>query len=522
MIKLMTRPSRSRIALFVLGFVVATPAVSAQAPLRYTVDLDDRADHQFKVTLRVDSLPAASDVFQFAATAPGTYEIMDIGRFVRRFEVFDGAGRALAAEHAAVNEWRIAEPQRVREIRYSIAETIDAPVKENPVYPMCGSALRADHALINGQAVFGFPRGLQSARISVTLARPRSWLVGTSLRPRGQSYEADDYDQLVDSPILAGDLTVARLVVTGVPVEVYAYSPDHVITAAQLLGAMRSMLTSAGEFLGTLPVDRYTFLYRFLKPAIPINGAWEHSYGSEYAINEAPYSEQFGKRVTDMAAHEFFHVVTPLNLHSEIIEHFDFQTPVPSRHLWLYEGATEWAANKMQLESGLKTPPEYLSAMLQKARMDRFGFDTTWSMQKIALASYSDSGQRQYPNVYQRGALVAGLLDIRLLELSGGKHGLRDLIADLGRTYGKKRAFPDDSLFDIIAARTSPAVLDFFDRYVQRAETLPLREYYAKIGVRVVEDERGVPVRFEIDSSATGDQLRLRRAWLGAKASPVP
>jgi hypothetical protein len=59
--------------------------------------------------------------------------------------------------------------------------------------------------------------------------------------------------------------------------------------------------------------------------------------------------------VTDIAAHEFFHVVTPLNIHSEIIEHFNFvMTPVPSRHLWLYEGTTEWAAHAMQLRAGLE------------------------------------------------------------------------------------------------------------------------------------------------------------------------
>lgn len=511
-----TAPMRHWMRAALVLFAQALPAQSTgQSPLHYTVDLNDRAQHQFKVSLRVDSLPISASVYQFAATAPGTYQVMNIGRFVRRFQAFDAAGNEITTQHITINQWSISDAPRVREIRYSVAETIGADVKEDRIYPMCGTALRGNYALINGQGVFGFPGGMQSTPVSVTLLRPAEWVVGTPLRKSGATLEADDYDQLVDSPILAGDLTTASLDLGGVPVDLYAYSPSHVIHATQLLGSMRSMLAAAAAFLGKLPVDHYTFLYDFLKPDMPANGAWEHSFGSEYAINETPYSRELGKEVTDMAAHEFFHVVTPLNLHSEIVEHFNFETPVPSRHLWLYEGTTEWAAHKMQLESQLKSPAEYLATVIDKARTDRLGYDTTWSLLKMSLASYSDSGQAQYPNIYERGALVAGLLDIKLLELSSGAHGLRDLIADLGHEYGKKRAFRDDSLFDIIVARTSPDLRDFFARYIEGTEHLPIAEYYEKLGIRLVTDPHGLPVRFEIERNPSPEQLRLRTAWLG-------
>ncbi len=501
------------LALSLAGAPAPTPP-----PLRYTVDLNHRGDSTFRVTLRVDSLPAASGIFQFASTAPGTYEVMDIGRFVRVFKAFDGAGRELGTSRLNTNQWRIAEPGRVRSIRYDVRETYDTPVTEHPVYRMCGSALRADYALINGQALFGFPRGMQGAPISVRLLRPASWIVGTPLRQQLGVYLADDFDQLVDSPIMAGTLTRAETRVTGVPVQILVHSKSGAIKASQLLIAMRGMLQAAGGFLGKLPVDRYTFLFNFTDSN---DGAWEHSYGSEYSLQDHAYSPQTGAQVTDMAAHEFFHVVTPLNLHSGIIEHFNFETPVPSQHLWLYEGATEWAAHKMQLESGLKPMDAYLAGVVGKIRFDRLGFDTTFSLTELALTSYSDSGQRQYGNIYMRGAVVAGLLDIRLLELSNGEHGLRDLIGDLSKSYGKKRAFPEDSLFAIIGERTSPPIRDFLKRYVEGSEHPPVKEYYAKLGINLVEDEKGLPVRFDIDPNATPAQLRLRAAWLGKRSPPV-
>ena len=69
------------------------------------------------------------------------------------------------------------------------------------------------------------------------------------------------------------------------------------------------------------------------------------------SLQEGEFTDSVGRFVTDIAAHEFFHIVTPLNIHSEIIEHFNFVTPVPSQHLWLYEGTTEWAAHAMQFRS---------------------------------------------------------------------------------------------------------------------------------------------------------------------------
>jgi predicted metalloprotease with PDZ domain len=289
------------------------------------------------------------------------------------------------------------------------------------------------------------------------------------------------------------------------------------IAAAQLRDEMRDMLNAAGAFLGKLPVDHYTFLYDF-GPVLRVSGAWEHSYGSEYVLADLPYTAKYGAQIRSMAAHEFFHVETPLNIHSEIIEHFNFATPIASQHLWLYEGTTEWAAHKMQLVAGLVPLPAYLDDVIQKARTDRMNYDTTWSLQKMSLASYSDSGQQQYPNIYARGALVAGLLDIKLLEESDGKRGLRELVLDLAKEYGKQRPFPETGLIDTIVARTSPDVRDFFNRYILGAERPPVKAYYAKLGITLIEDDKGMPVRFEIDPAPTPEQLRLRQAWMGAEA----
>ena len=140
------------------ALLLALPAVSPRAQgLRYTVDVRERGSHGIGVTLRVDSLSGGDTLFQFAATAPGTYQTMDIGRFVRRFTAVDARGRIVPARRVSTNQWRIAAPRRVRTIRYRVHDTWHAAEKEFRVYPMAGTAIERQHALINWQAVIGFP-----------------------------------------------------------------------------------------------------------------------------------------------------------------------------------------------------------------------------------------------------------------------------------------------------------------------------------------------------------------------------
>lgn len=457
--------------------------------LAYHVNLNDRTGDTFKVKLKVEGLQEENAIYQFASTAPGAYQVMDMGKYVRSFEAFDQKGKKLTTNRVSVNQWKIEEVSKAAEIRYAIADTWDTTVTDDPIDFMCGSSLENDHALINGHAVFGFPSGLQSQPFKLSLEHPASWKIGTALdvRPDG-SFLVKNYDHIVDSPILLGRLTKSETEVRGTKIEIFTYSKTDKITSAQLLGAMQDMLKAAGDFIRQMPVKRYTFLYHFEDQTF---GAWEHSYSSEYVFEEEDYTTQFGKIITDIAAHEFFHIITPLNIHSEVIERFNFVKPTPSEHLWLYEGVTEWASHAMQLRSGLKTLNEYLQDLSQKIVTDQALYDKHYSLSKIALTSYSRQGQIQYGNVYQRGALVAGLLDIRLLELSGGKRGLRELVMELANVYGPNRPFSEKRFFSDLVSRTYPEIRDFVDRYVRNAQALPIAQYYEKLGIVYHEQSTG-------------------------------
>ncbi|HEY0900378.1 MAG TPA: hypothetical protein VGD90_13660 [Sphingobacteriaceae bacterium] len=476
-------------ALGLLVLSLGTPAEAAKHPeLTYRVDLNDRADDLFKVTLNVKGLKSDNNIFQFAATAPGTYQTMDIGRFVRGFKAYDKKGREIATKQVSTNQWELTTPKKVRRISYQIAETWDTPVDKNKVYNMCGTSLEQDHALINGQGVFGYLKGLQGSPMRLKLDHPQNWTVGTAMATDKDGYYLiKNYDYVVDSPIMAGStLTKAETTYDGTQIDLYTYSKTGKIKSQDLLSNMTSMLNAVHKFVVKFPVDRYTFLFHFEDQDW---GAWEHSYSSEYVMKEQDFTPKFAHNITDIASHEFFHIITPLNIHSEIIEQFNFVTPTPSQHLWLYEGTTEWASDIMQLRAGMITLEEYLKDMQQKLYFnDQLG--NHYSLQELSLTSYTPEGNKIYGNIYHRGAATAAMLDIRLLELSGGKRGLREVINELSKEYGPSKAFPESEFFSIFTAKTYPEIADFFNRYVKGNEPLPLADYFGIMGIRYIASQK--------------------------------
>jgi predicted metalloprotease with PDZ domain len=201
-----------------------------------------------------------------------------------------------------------------------------------------------------------------------------------------------------------------------------------------------------------------------------------------------------------------------------VIEQFNFVTPTPSEHVWLYEGTTEWMAQVSQVRGGVIDAETYLARLSSKLRAND-AYDAEWSISDMSLKSYSAKGQREWGNIYQRGAIVAGLLDLEILSRSDGRRGLREVILELAHRYGPDAAFDEVGFFDEIAAMTDPALRSFFDRYVRDTQPLPIQELFARVGVLYQpEVHTGEMVAsFRVNARQEGDRLAF--AGVGEEAA---
>lgn len=468
--------------LFAISISIGSTVFAGDPRLHFHVDASRLSTDSFFVDLTVQGLSQDSAVFQFAATAPGSYRVHDAGRFVTDFNAVDGNGQNLTVRKISANQFAVLQAKKLARLSYRVEDTRDSKIQENKVGPMGDTSIDSDIIVVNGQVLFGYFKGHQKAPLTVTYTIPTGWIVGTAMQKDKNGYKASSYDDLVDSPLMFGPpskLTTASLKVGGADVVIYCYSSNNIAHADTLTRHMTDMLAAAEAFIGKLPVNRYVFLYEFTSQPLFAYGAWEHNYSSYYILPEAMISRGY-QRVVKTAAHEFFHIITPLNVHSEITHYFNFETPTPSRHLWLYEGCTEWAAQIMQVRGGLSTPEDFLNEMSTKMRQDE-GYDATVSLIDLSLGSYDRHG-KEYGNIYARGALANMVLDMRLLELSKGALGLREVIQKLTKKYGPAKPFVDSTFFDEFTKMTYPEIGDFFKRYIIGAERLPIVEYAAKAG----------------------------------------
>jgi predicted metalloprotease with PDZ domain len=464
----------------------STPSVQ----IIYNIDVNDYQDDLFHITVLTDGLTKENDIYNLPATVPGTYTNLNFGRFVKSFKAFDKEGNELETEKISTNQWQIKNADKLAKLVYDSEDTFDSDVKEDKVMPMGGTSISNNYILLNTFGVLGYFEELQTEPVKVKIDYKSDWTIGTSLTvDQNGYYTAENYDELADSPVLIGDLTTASTSVNDIKVGVYVYSQDTTIDAKKILKDAGEILKSAASYIGYSPVTHYNFLMCFLsleefqKNGFMGAGALEHSYSSLFVF---PTMGGISTEIKDDLAHEFLHVLTPLNLHSEIIQPFNFEVPTSSEHIWLYEGVTEWGSDIMQLRGGLIDANEFMNRISEKASVnDHFRQDI--SLTELSLGVYSEAITMQFLNFYNKGAIVAAMLDIRLLELSHGTRGLREVFLELLNKYGKYRPFPEKDFFKIFVDMTYPEIEQFINDYIKGTKSLPYKEYFAKIGYDYIE-----------------------------------
>jgi predicted metalloprotease with PDZ domain len=456
----------------------------------YILDISEPEDDLFHVTVYPPALAAENNIYNFVSTAPGVYAVLDYGRLVQSFKVYNSDGDEISTNQISTNKWELSTPQQVYKIEYTIDDSYGAELSGNPIIPQCGTGIEDEYAQINTFGVFGYFEGMQSNPVKLKVDHPEDWIVGTALSADELGYyNADTYDHFADSPFLIGNLTVASKTVNGIDVDVYVHSVSEELDADRMLELASDVLDAAGSFITYDPVDRYVYLMTLVDMEMAQRngfygfGALEHSYSSSFVYPGFPHMLS-GLRGS--MAHEFFHIMTPLNLHSEIIAVYNFSEPTPSEHLWLYEGVTEWASDIMQLRGGVISEEEYMGNISEKISEFYSRYDTTYSLSELSLNCYTEKGNREFPNVYAKGSLVAGMLDIELLKLSGGKRGLREVFIDLTKKYGKDNPFSEKDFFNIFVEETYPEIEEFIKKYIKNSEPMPVADYYSLLGYNYI------------------------------------
>ncbi len=493
---------KSYTSLFLTALFLAGCAASRNLPkasesaVTATLDLVSVSDDRVQVNLDPGAFEAGPVRFYIPKTVPGTYSEDDYGRYVEDLVAYGYKDEELAVQRVDDNTWSISDGAALDRISYYVNDSYDTEGGgANAPFSPAGTDIQAGtHYMLNLHGFVGYFEGLKERPYTLEIRAPEGLQPSTSL-PGSQAgeqqgvfrFSASRYFEVIDNPIQFSAQAPVSFQVGDITVNLSVHSPNGVYAAADLKPAMERMMQAQKAFLGEVDGTREYNILLYLSTlqddAIGF-GALEHHTSTVVVLPEQMSAEQLEQTMVDVVSHEFFHIVTPLNVHSEEIQYFDYNAPEMSRHLWMYEGTTEYFANLFQIQQGLIDEAEFYERIVEKIQ-NANGYNDSLSFTEMSRHILEPAYESQYANVYEKGALINMALDIHLRELSGGDYGVLDLMKELSAKYDKDTPFKDEDLIAEITEMTYPEIGNFFAEHVVGDTPIDYEALLGKAGLRM-------------------------------------
>ena len=464
--------------------------------VKVAINLIDVKEDKVLVTITAPKISTEEITYSIPKIVPGTYSVDDYGKYIDDFKAFDSKGNLLPVTKTDDNTWNIKNAKTLVKITYLVNDTFDTEkgggFGQNDIFSPAGTNIDAGkNFMLNMHGFTGYFQDKKDLPYNVTISHPETLWGATSMTDQDASTTTDvfttsRYAELVENPIMYAKPDYTTFTVDGMEILIGVYSPTGKVTAESITPEMKTMMTAQKMFLGKINATKKYTVLLYLSSMTPTDakgfGALEHPTATTVVLPEMLPKEELVKSMKDVVSHEFFHIVTPLTIHSQEIHYFDYNTPKMSEHLWMYEGVTEYFANLFQINQGLITEEEFYTRMAEKIEHAN-AMNDTMPFTTMSANVLTEPYKTQYLNVYEKGALIGMCLDIIIREKSNGERGILDLMQKLSNEYGVSKPFNDKELFAKITSFTYPEVGAFLTTYVSGATPIPYDTYLAKVGV---------------------------------------
>ena len=478
-------------------------------PITAQLDLVNSNDDKVAVSIDPGRFVTDTVMYRLPRVVQGTYSVYDFGKYIEGIKGFDYQGNELAVNKVDTNTWMFPNAKNLDKIAYWVNDTFDQEVQgglgEEVPFSPAGTNIEPKQVMLNLHGFIGYFDSLKNNAYRIDITAPSHFNYTSPLQEiesstsedgntKNSVFLANRYFEVTDNPMMYGETEVEEFMVGDIKIVLSVFSPNGVHTAAEIKETVNKMMLAQKKYLGDLnSTPRYDILLYLsdtAKEGSPKGfGALEHHSSTVVVLPEQMEPEALAESMIDVVAHEFFHIVTPLSVHSEDVHYFDYNAPTFSKHLWLYEGVTEYFAQHFQVYEGLIDKEEYYSRTTQKINTSRSNYDDTMSFTQMSENVLESPYKENYTNVYMKGALIGMCLDILMRENSDGHRSLLTLMKELSNTYGKNKPFVDDDLIKGITEMTYPAIGEFLNTHVVGTVPIDYDAFFEKVGLYFAEAE---------------------------------
>lgn len=356
---------RSRIlSALSLTLVFVSQAWSSGPNISLAVDATEAPRKILHARLRIPATPGTL-TFYYPKWLPGehapTGPVIDLAGLK-----FSASGKPLKWRRDVLDGWTI---------------NVDVPTGENEVLAdldylepatleegfSSGSSATDKLLVLSWNQVLLYPKGWKADEItfSASVKIPEGWKYATALPVSNANgndvhFRPEPLNVLIDSPVLTGEYLKVVPLAQSPPAEldVASDSAAALEPPAEVWDLYKNLVTQAGALFGAQHYLHYHFLYT-LSDHVAHFGLEHHESNDSRTSERGLIDETERKLDAGLLPHEFTHSWNgkyrrPLGLATP-----DYQQPMQTDLLWVYEGLTEYIGSVLTARSGLWTPDQY-------------------------------------------------------------------------------------------------------------------------------------------------------------------
>ena len=272
--------------------------------------------------------------------------------------------------------------------------------------------------IINWGTCVMYPEGFpcDDIQASLSLRLPAKWQFATALKSEGTkdglaTFQTVSLTDLVDCPLIAGEhLRTIPLATGPYPpafLDLVSESPTALELSPKVVEIYSRVVREAGKLIGTCHYPDFHFLVT-CSDDLGYLGL-EHLTSSINGVRERDLIEDARRKgwVANLLPHEYIHswcgkfrrpagMCTP-----------DFQTPMKTRLLWVYEGLAEYLGEVLMVRSGLLDLREFRERLASTIGSLSHHEGRRWrSLEDTGVASHAQGGQPQLGRPQARSRLL--------------------------------------------------------------------------------------------------------------------
>ena len=462
----------------------------AQNTYEVNVVLPAQNKEACKVTIKVPSVVEKTVVYFLPSSSSSDYLSAGFDNNIKNFKAIDKEGNELPYVLENSNIVKIKRANLLDKISYEVYAHTENE-KGKTFYQPGSLIFERDLFLLNYNAMLGYLDGYAFRPYKVNIVnhqnlQSHSSLDYTLVDADTLQVKLGNYSQLFENPLLLANVDTATINYKGSEFKIAYLDKNKNYTINTIKEWLEPVVKAVGDFNDGFPIEKYQFTILLEDEVSDIGedaeqfGGLHHQTSSLYILPKIRLRPKMQALLQRLTMHELLHLITPLALHGEDLAPPGVFSSANSKHLWLYEGVTEYFSLLLLYRNGLISERKFLNEISKKIFFtERFPKSSLTDMSE----NIDDSNYNyQFRNFYNKGAIIAFMLDIELRHLSRGKTGLENVILEMTKQPEKGIGFAEDGFFDWFNEVSTYNFSKFFSDYLIKGKNINYKGHVNKVG----------------------------------------